>query len=83
MVGDVAYQGTMGRKLGLGVVLSTASFCKGVWSRWYKNVWTRKHIPGVGTNHQSQGTREHLPGVGPNRRGLESIFQGSDPIAGD
>eukprot|EP00959_Pyramimonas_sp_CCMP1952_P010343 216653-Pyramimonas_sp.AAC.1 len=30
-------------------------------------VWTREHIPGVGTNH----------------RGLESLFQGSDPIAGD
>eukprot|EP00976_Prorocentrum_cordatum_P073526 1181130-Prorocentrum_minimum.AAC.1 len=31
---------------------------------------------------QSQGTREHIPGVGTNRRGLESIFQGLEPITG-
>eukprot|EP00959_Pyramimonas_sp_CCMP1952_P142211 2976693-Pyramimonas_sp.AAC.1 len=30
-----------------------------------------------------QGTREHIPGVGTNRRGLESVCQGSEPIAGD
>eukprot|EP00959_Pyramimonas_sp_CCMP1952_P123874 2589646-Pyramimonas_sp.AAC.1 len=26
---------------------------------------------------------EHIPGVGTNQRGLESIFQGPDPITGD
>eukprot|EP00959_Pyramimonas_sp_CCMP1952_P474997 9503961-Pyramimonas_sp.AAC.3 len=29
------------------------------------------------------GTRENIPGVGANRRGLERIFQGLEPIAGD
>eukprot|EP00959_Pyramimonas_sp_CCMP1952_P048943 1022718-Pyramimonas_sp.AAC.1 len=33
--------------------------------------------------NQSQGTREHIPGFGTNHKGLESIFQGLEPITGD
>eukprot|EP00976_Prorocentrum_cordatum_P092823 1189113-Prorocentrum_minimum.AAC.1 len=33
--------------------------------------------------NQSQGTRENIPGVGTNRRGLERIFQGLEPVAGE
>eukprot|EP00976_Prorocentrum_cordatum_P081110 1184257-Prorocentrum_minimum.AAC.1 len=35
------------------------------------------------TRSHAQGTREPIPGVGTNRRGLEGIFQGLEPIAGD
>ena len=37
-------------------------------------------------SNQSKRTREHVPGAGTNRRGLEgieSMFQGLEPIAGD
>eukprot|EP00976_Prorocentrum_cordatum_P114477 1195854-Prorocentrum_minimum.AAC.3 len=47
---------------------------------WNQSQGTRGHIPGIGTNRR--GTREHIPGIGTNHRVLESIFQGSEQVAG-